>query len=162
MSAIVPVGPVFQVNFARVALTAQQDLASVLLATGKPIVPLRAWVSQSSDAGDAQDEMLGISLKRGATTAGSAGSTFTALKTSANYPAFGGTCRINDTTIASAGTIEEIYPDSWNVRTSGGWLYLPVPEERFIVDVGRLVMGLLTTPADSLTCSGGIIFAELY
>lgn len=151
----------WKVTFARVAVTAQQDFASVLLATGKPIVPLRAWVSQGSDAGDAQDEQLSITLKRGATTAGSGGGTFTALKQSqTNGPAFGGTCRINDTTPASAGTIEEAYPDSFNVRN--GWIYLPMPEERFIVDVGRLVMGLLTTPADSLTMSGGIIFAELY
>lgn len=161
MAAVNPVGPTWKVTFARVAVSAQQDFMSVLLASGKPIVPLRAWLSQGSDAGDAQDEMLSISLKRGATTAGSGGSTFTAIKQSqTNGPTFGGTCRINDTTPASAGTIEEFYPDSFNVRA--GWIYLPTPEERVIVDTGRLVLGLLTTPADSLTVSGGLIFAEMF
>lgn len=151
----------WKVTFARVAVTAQQDFLSVLLASGKPVVPLRAWLAQGTDAGDAQDEEVSISLKRGATTTGSGGGTFTALKQSqTNGPAFGGTCRINDTTPASAGTIEEVYPDAWNVRSN--WIYLPIPEERFIVDTGRLVLGLLTTPADSLTVSGGLIFAELY
>jgi hypothetical protein len=158
--AIVPAGPTYFVRWTRVAITALQDLASVLIATGVPIVPLRAWASQSSDAGDAQDEMLPICLQWGATTAGSGGNSFTALKQSPKAAAFGGTCRINDTTPASAGTIVEPFPDSWNVRS--GFLYLPVPEERIIVDTGRLVLGLLANPADSLTCSGGIIFGELY
>jgi hypothetical protein len=160
MPAINPLGPTYITRWARIAVTALQDLASVLPATGIPIVPLRAWVSQSSDAGDAQDEMLPVTLQWGATTAGSGGNSFTALKQSPKAAAFGGTCRINDTTPASAGTIVEPYPDSFSVRA--GWLYLPVPEERFIVDTGRLVLGLLANPADSITCSGGIIFAELY
>jgi hypothetical protein len=146
--------------FQGVAVTAAQDLIS-LLATSTVKIKIHAiFIGQSSDAADAQDELLRIRIRRGMTTVGSGGGTVTPVDLALTGTAAVSTARINDTTAASAGTILEIHEECFNVR--GGWAYVPTPDMRPICDVStRIAVNLPAAPADSLTMSGTMYFEEL-
>ena len=151
----------YAVVFSGVAVTAQQDLFEVTAASTKVLCIHGFELSQSTEVADAQEEGLSIRVKRGATTSGSGGSAFTPLPYQINQGASSFSAEINNTTIASAGTIVELHSTNWNVRNSPcTWFY--TPETRPWVAVSeRLTVGLLTTPADSITMSGTLWVEEI-
>lgn len=133
------------------AFTAQIDIFELLSATGKPGVLLGFEFGQTSEIGDAQEEMLTLVLKRvtGAPTSGSGGGTSTFISTRPNDTAPGITLETGNTTKLTGGTSVEVGRFAWNLRMP--LLYVPVPEERIVFDaVTRLVLELVTTPADSI------------
>lgn len=153
-------GRMYTAVFQAVSVTAAQDLISVLATASVRIKIHACYIGQSSDAGDAQDEMLRIRIRKGMTTVGSGGGTMTPNDIQNIGTAAVTVARINDTTAASAGTIQELHEECFNVRA--GWVYLPTPEMRPIVDVStRLAINLPAAPADALTMSGTLYFEEL-
>jgi hypothetical protein len=145
--------------FQRVAVTAPQDLFMLLTSSAVPIEVLSIRISQSSDFGDAQDELLPVRFRTGMTTNGSGGSAPTPTKTAQGDAAATATLRVNDTTASSGGTILELWEDCFNVR--GGFVYMPLPDERFLTGVSaRFAVNLPTAPADSITMSGTITWKE--
>jgi len=153
-------GNLYTVQFNGVAVTAQQDLFEVLAPTGQRVLIHALELSQTTEVGDAQEEDLLILIKRGQTTTGSGGSTYTAVPVDANTSAAGGTYKINNTTKASAGTIATVRPGAWNVRNE--YLWLPTPEMRIVVNGGvRATVELAQTPADSITMNGCLWVEEV-
>ena len=154
-------GRVYSAEFAAVAVAAAQDLFSILPAVDKPVLVHAVFISQSSDLGDAAAEGLLIKLQRGATTAGSGGSTPAATPLgSINDAADAATVHANDTTETSAGTIVDVHSEVWNIRTPFVWM--PPPEHRVGVENNQhFAVALITIPADSITMCGTIIFEEL-
>lgn len=153
-------GRLYTSVFQAVAVTAAQDLLS-LLAPAATILKVHYFsCGQSSDFGDAQDEILRIRIQRGMTTVGSGGSAPAMNPVEAqNTMAALGTARANDTTAASAGTITQILEECFNVRT--GYIYMPTPETRPTIAVStRLAFNLVAAPVDSLTMSGTIVWEE--
>lgn len=133
------------------AFTAQIDVFELLSAAGKPGILLGFEIGQTSEIGDAQEEMLTLVLKRttGAPTSGSGGGTSTFISTRPNDTAPGITLETGNTTKLTGGTSVEVARFGWNVRMP--LLYVPVPEERVVFDAAtRLVLELVTTPADSI------------
>lgn len=155
-------GRLYTVQFTAVAVTAQQDLFALLAASAKPLVVKDWWLAQTSDFGDVAAEIVGLAIKRGATNAGSGGSAPTPQPINPSDAAAGFTARVNDTTIANTGTIVTLEPHGWNVMQApgGGFLYVP-SSELGVAGGQRLVIGLITTPADSLTMSGFVRVEEL-
>lgn len=151
---------IYTVTFAGVAVTAQQDLIALVAHASKQCVLLAFGVSQSSDVGDAAEEGLSLLVKSGATTVGSGGSAYTPVANDGSGAAAGFTARINDTTIASAGTIVTHYAHNWNVRV-GENILLTEPMQLIFGAGRRLVIGLATTPSDSLTMSGYAVIQEI-
>lgn len=153
-------GRMYTAIFSAVAVTAQQDFFEVVAPADSVVVLHAIYLSQSSDTGDAAEELLQVAIKSGATTSGSGGTAPTAIPLSLGDAAFGGTVEVNNTTKASAGTIVTHHKDSFNIRT--GWVYMPTPEARKVLSPSaRLTVELLTTPADSLTMDGTIVFEEI-
>ena len=156
-------GHVYSANFGGVAVSAAQDLFEILAAAGVPVIIHSIRIGQSSDAGDAQAEMLRVqvSLVNAVVTGGSGGSTSTSRAHSPASPAASTTVEANNTTQAtSSTTIDPIIEDTYNVQA--GWLYLPTPEERLIVAAGTtLVVESPDTPTDPLTMSGTVTFEEI-
>lgn len=70
-------GRMYAVTFENVAVTVAQDLFEISPADDKPVLIHAVYVSQSSDMGDVQEELLRVTIKRGHTTSGSGGSSFT-------------------------------------------------------------------------------------
>ena len=155
-------GRVYVGSFENVAVTAAQDFFELAPATNKPMTIHGYGLHQTTDLGDAAEEILRISLVRGHTTSGSGGSTMTPalLSSSADTASGDTTIEINNTTIAStAGTT--LYVHGMNIRV-GLEVWFP-PEARPNVSAAdtTCVLRLLAAPADSLTMGGWIVFEEL-
>ncbi len=149
----------YTVNFAAVAVTAQQDFFEIVAAAGKPLRILGISLSQSTEVGDAAEEALAILVKSGQTTSGSGGSAPTPVPNCVTDAAAGFTAEVNNTTKASAGTIVTHYADNWNIRQP----FFPVFPDRMQIELAggrRLTVELGTTPADSVTMSGTVWVEE--
>lgn len=150
----------YTVTFRAVAVTAAQDLFAIVAPSDAIVKVHDIDISQTSDVGDAAEEIIRVSLKSGATTVGTGGTLTTAIPIELGDAAFGGTVRINDTTIATSGTIVVHRSTGWNVRAPLNIIF--TPETRPVISPSRrFVVGLLTAPADSLTMNGTITFEEI-
>ena len=153
-------GRMYTAVFAAVSVTAQQDFFEVNAPADSVVVLHEINITQTSDVGDAAEEMLSLAIKSGATTSGTGGTTPTAVPMSLGDAAFGGSVEVNNTTKALGGTIVTHYRESFNIRS--GFKYLPTPETRKpLSPSARLTVELVTTPADALTMDGTITFEEV-
>ena len=146
--------------FSGVAVTAQQDFFEINAPADAVVELMGLSLSQSTEVGDAAEEGLSILVKSGATTSGSGGSAPTAAPLSLGDAAFGGTVEANNTTKATAGTIVTHFALNWNVRAPFEYFW---PEEfrKQLSPSARLTVELATTPADSITVSGWVMFKEI-
>lgn len=150
-------GLVYASVFGGIAVTAVQDLFQLTAPADAAVILLSVRLSQSSDAGDLAAEMLRVEIAR-ATTGGSGGTAITEEPLQAGFPAAGSAVVRQQTTVATGLTI--LVEDGWNIQA--GWLYQPPPEERIVVSPsGIIVVSLPLAPADSLTMSGTITWAEI-
>jgi len=147
------------------AFTAQIDIFEITAGTGKPLVLLGWDLMQTSEVGDAQEEVLTLLLKRavGSVTSGSGGQTPSFTPDQPNDVATGATIETGNTTklVVGSGTITNVKYFGWQIRQSH--LYMPIPEARIVVAAGdKLVLELVTTPADSIAgIVGSIDIGEL-
>src|SRR6478752_3257211 len=117
--------------FNAVAITAQQDLFEIAGPSDAITIIHAVKLSNLTEIGNAQEEMLSILYKRGQTTTGSGGSTVTPNSTATGSTAYGGVTKTNNTTKATVGTILTLDADGWNIRTP--YLWLPTPEMRLVI-----------------------------
>lgn len=149
-------GRIYSAVFEKVAVTVAQDLFEVVAPADGVVSIHSIEISQDSDAGDAEAEMLNIFLHRG-TASGSGGTTVTPSPLSLGDAAFGGVVEANNTTQSVEGTFLGV--GGWNVQI--GYFYLPPPEDRiWISPSGLFIVELQDVPDDSLTVSGAIVFEE--
>jgi hypothetical protein len=153
-------GRSYTVTFSAVAVSAAQDLFEVTPADDKPVEIVGIELGQSSDAGDAADELLQVSIIRGHTTSGSGGSAPTPGPMEPGDAAAGFTAEVNNTTVASAGTTVTLHNFCWNVRA--GYINWFPEVVRFKAGQGNTTIVVRqTAPADSITMSGTLYVREL-
>lgn len=153
-------GRTYAVTFNAVALTAAADLFEITPADDKPCEVVSIYIGQTTEAGDAADEMLGVQIIRGFTTSGSGGSAATPTPLRPADTAAGFTAEVNNTTLANTGTTTTLHSDAFNVRA--GWVYIPPLDARPVVNQGNTTLVVRTTaPADSVTFNGTLIVREL-
>lgn len=150
-------GRMYTAEVNAVAVTAAQDFFEINAPADAIVVLHSCFLGQTSDAGDAEAEMLSVQISRVGGTAGSGGSSPTVNPHQLGDSAFGGTVEANNTT--QVGTPVELYSETFNVQA--GWYYVPTPEERFIISPSGGIVVEITAPADSLTMSGRITFEEI-
>lgn len=152
---------VYTCTFEGTAVTAAVDFFELTPGDDKPLEVLGLFLSQSSDVGDAAEEILRIKVIRGHATTGTGGTqAATPRPVSANDAAAGFTYDTLNTTIASTGTAVDLHADAFNIRTGFG-LWLPEGCE-WGVGQGNttLVVRLMAAPTDSLTMSGTVYVRE--
>lgn len=154
-------GRVYAVSFEGTAVTAQVDFFELTPADDKPCRLLGLMLSQSSDTGDAAEEILRIKVIRGHATSGSGGSAATPVPVNSVDTAAGATAETLNTIIASTGTAVDLLADAFNIRS--GYQLWWTPETAPVVNQGNtcVVVRLMAAPADSLTMSGTLYFEEL-
>lgn len=153
-------GRTYSVIFSAVAVSAAQDLFELTPADDKPVEIVGIELGQSSDAGDAADELLQISIIRGFTTSGSGGSAPTPTPVRPADTAAGFTAEVNNTTVATTGTTTTLHTGCWNVRA--GYINWFPPEARPTANQSNTTIVVRTTaPADALTMSGTLWVREL-
>jgi hypothetical protein len=153
-------GRLYSVPMSSVAVSAAQDLWSLKTSANVPLLLHMVNMSQTTDVGNANEEMLRIRITRGFTTQGSGGTTPTPAKyRDSGDAAAACTTHMNDTSVANTGTDVVLYEDSWNTRA--GWLWLPTPEDRIWCPVGVIIrVNLPAAPAGSRNCNGTLLFEE--
>lgn len=151
---------IYTVAFSAVAVTVAVDVFEIRPADDKPVEIIGLFIGQSSDVGDAADEMLGYSVIRGFTTSGSGGATPTPTPVDRSGAAAGFSAETNNTTAATTGTTTTMHADTFNIR-AGEKLW--VPEgcwwEASQADTS-IIVRLAAAPADSLTMSGTLYVRE--
>lgn len=153
-------GRIYTTQFNAVAVTASQDLFELVAPATAIIIVHDVHCYQTSEFGDAAEEMLSLLLKSGATVSGSGGSSGTAVARDFGDAAFGGTVEINNTTKANTGTIVTHYAWAWNVRIPFDVIF--TPETRPILSPSRrATLELATAPADSITMSCWLTFESI-
>jgi hypothetical protein len=153
-------GRMYSIEFENIAVTAAQDFFEISPAANKPVAIHEVGLSQSTDVGDAAEELLRIQVIRGFTATGSGGASVTPTPLSPADTASGATCERNNTTPATTGTGLSVYSGSFNIRV--GLEKIWTPETRPVTINGTLVVvRLLSTPADSLSMGGYVYFEEL-
>jgi hypothetical protein len=153
----------YSASFSNVTVSAAQDLFYIAPAANKPVQIIGWYLTQFSDVGDAAEEVLRVDLIRGHTTVGSGG---TSVAASSQPPvgrddvASAATVRTNDTTIASAGTAVTLHAGGFNIRAGEQIIFTPEIQWE-VANGSTIVLRLMAAPADSVTLSGTIYFAEL-
>lgn len=149
----------YSISFDGIAVTAAVDLFEILPASQKPVSLHGLFLSQSSDVGDTEEEILRINVVRGNTTSGSGGASVTPRPMDSNSTAAGATCERTNTTAASAGTAVTLHSEAFNIRTGYGLWWTPETRPR-AQNATLIVVRLAAAPSDSLTMSGTLYFEE--
>jgi hypothetical protein len=156
-------GRQYTAGFDNVTVSAAQDLFYLAPADDKPIKILGWFLTQFSDVGDAAEEVLRVNLIRGHATVGSGGTAVAAASQGPIDPddaASSTTVRVNDTTIASAGTAVTLHYGGFNIRAGEQIIMPPEMQHQCSQTQGSIVLRLMAAPADSVTLSGTIVFEE--
>jgi hypothetical protein len=152
----------YSCSFTAQGITANQDLFELIVPSSKIAVIHEIRVGQTSDTGDAAEEILLITLKRGVgSTSGSSGSVAAAtpVKLETGSATAGCTFDANNTTKMTSGTITNIAQLTWNVR--GEFIFLPTPEARPIMAPSERFAVELAAPSDSITTHATLLFEEV-
>ena len=153
-------GRIYTGIFNAVGVTVQQDFFELNAPATATVLIHEIGLSQSTEVGDAQEEGLNLILKSGQTTSGTGGTGPTGIPREFGDAAFGGTVEVNNTTKATAGTIVSHYAWNWNIRVPFQMIW--TPETRPVLSPSRrATLELGTTPIDSITISGYIVFESV-
>jgi hypothetical protein len=153
-------GRMYTVTFSAVAVSAAQDLFEITPADDRPVEIVGIELGQTSDAGDANDELLQISIIRGHATSGSGGSAATPAVTSPLDTAAGFTAEVNNTTVATTGTPITLQTGAWNIR-AGYINWFPEDARPSATQANTTIVVRQTAPSDALTMSGTLYVREL-
>lgn len=155
---------VYTVVFENVSVSAAQDFFEITPADDKP-VQILGWeidnVGGTADAGDAQEELWRLLIRRGHTTSGSGGTAPTPVAVVGSDGAAGFTAEVNNTTIASVGTTTDVWVGAINVRIPGPFFFTPETAPTASQANTTIVLRLLSTPADAVSLSGTLWVGEL-
>lgn len=153
-------GRVYAVPFEGVATTVAADLWEITPADDKPVKLLGMLISQSSDTGDAQEELIRIEVIRGHTVSGSGGTAPTPTPIEPNDAAAGFTAEVNNTTAANTGTTTILFAHAFNIRTGLEFWWPAGCEPKANQGNTTIIVRMMAAPADSLTMSGTLYVEE--
>ena len=141
------------------AITTAVDLIHMTVAADKPILLHSFDIGNTTDLGDANEEVLRIGVYRGVTGGGS-GSALTEVALNDLHGASAGTAVVGQATASTGGNL--IHTIYWNVRQAGP-AWLPTPELRPRISAANdpVAFRLLAAPADSITLSFQVAWEEL-
>jgi len=154
---------VYTVSFENVSIAAAQDLFELRPADDKPIKLLGLVLSNvggTADAGDAQEELLRLLVRRGHTTSGSGGTAPTPVPVDRSGAAAGFAAEVNNTTIATVGTTQDLHADGWNVRVPYQLWWPPECRPEAAQGDTTIVVRLVAAPADAIAVSGTLYVGE--
>lgn len=149
-------------QFNAVAITAAQDIFQITPVAGKPVKILGLVIGQYSDVGDAASENLNVKISRGWATTGSGGTDLTTTSPPADPSdgAAGFGAKVNNTTVASAGTEVVLFSDVWNTQ-AGYQMWFPEGAQYGCNSTTGVILTVrITAPADSITTNATLFVQE--
>lgn len=154
-------GRKYWVDLVPTAVTVQADLMEITPADDKPIRILDQEIFQSSDFGDAEEEIIGLLWVRGNTSSGSGGATPTPRPVNPSDAAAGFTVETFNTSAAGSGTPVNLTRTGWNVRVPAAKTQIPEGCPEATQGNTLLVLRMGAAPADSVTIGGSVLVEEL-
>jgi hypothetical protein len=158
-------GRMYVCTFDATAATVAVDFFELTPSSNKLCVVHSIYIGQTTEFGDAMEEMLEVEIQRGGTamTTGSGGTAAAAgvsLGPQQEDSVF--TYEAMNTTNATFTAGKVLHRDAFNVRT--GFQYRPTPEERIHVSQanGGLTVRLGAAPADTVTWVGTMLVEEIW
>jgi hypothetical protein len=136
-------------------------LLQVAANAARPVVPLRAWVSQH--AGTASTQIAAGLVKKTAAatvTAATAADFEKHLGVAANATFQLGTA-LSGHTATAEGTDGDVFNDEGLNVVGGGWVYLPLPEERVCIPAGGIFGLKLFVAPPAGTYRAGLVLLEI-
>jgi len=154
-------GAMYHIFRTATAYTVAADLVEISPADDRAVVVHGFRVWQTTDLGDAAEEIIELQWVRGNATSGSGGASFTEVPKDPRAVAGGTTVEVGNTTAASAGTAVTVYATGWNVRAPLEVVF--TPEQRIKVDQGQtlLVLRMAAAPTDSLSIGVSVDIEEI-
>jgi len=157
-----PSGPVYTVPFSATTLTTNaHDLFCLTGSTSSRVVLREIRLGQYSEFGEAQSELLSLTIWTGSTAAASGGSTITPrnVQSHTGAPTANTSAITASTTLSSTTSAVQRYADAWNV--AAGYLYTPPPPERIVINPGQIMVVRMSAPNDAMTMNGTLTFQEI-
>lgn len=154
-------GRKYWVDLTPTAITVAADLFELTAADDKPIRVLALNLHQTTDFGDAQDEVISVVWVRGNATSGGGGSAPTPRPCNPSDAAAAFTAEVANTTAASTGTAVNLPRHGFNVRGGLERPYTPDECPETNQTAGLLCLRMAAAPADSLTIGGSILVEEM-
>lgn len=156
-------GRIYSANIPFTASTTEDDAAEIIAASTGIIALRRIVLGQTTELGDAAEEILEVSVLRaaGAYTTGSGGTTPTPTPADQEGAASSSSAKVNNTTVAvvGSGTLVTAFTLPWNVR--GEFLYIAADGEEIICSPTDAIIVRVSAPADSVTWGGFVTWEEL-
>lgn len=139
------------------AVTAAVDLFQITAGASRPVILHWLEIYQTTDVGDAAEEIIGIGLYRGV-TGGGGGTALTEVGIDSNA-ATASAAVVGQGTASTGGTL--VWLIGWNVRQAGP-VWVPTPELRPWIgpDDDPVAFRLMAAPADSITLSATVCWEE--
>ncbi len=156
-------GRVYAVTFDGATITAADtdvDWFEITPADDKPVKILGLAIAQTSDVGDAAEEILIYKIIRGHATTGSGGVVPTIVPMKPGDSAAGFTAEGNNDAIASAGTPVDGPTGGWNIRIPMEQLWTPETGFECQQTQTLIVVRQLTTVGSTLTGVAATLYVE--
>ena len=158
---------VFTAPFSAIAVSAAQDVFELVAPANMRVRMLEIDIGQYSDFGDAQAEILSLTIHTGHTVSGSGGDTITPVNVNPYGAAAGSTVERNNTTEAiTSGTLW--WATAFHVQAGFLWSPLedaprgvPMGRRHLLIKPSQRMVIRITAPADELTMNGSILFEEI-
>lgn len=138
--------------------TAAFDALEVTLATGVGRL-WRVMLWQTTDLGDAAEEVLRVEIIRGHATSGSGGQTTVITPMNAFDAAATFSAELLNTTIASTGSPVGLGVWGWNIRIPLEIIF--PPEQVPVIRTTERLVVRVSAPADAITVNCSAIFEQL-
>jgi hypothetical protein len=154
---------IYTVTFTEVTVTSaggNTDLFEIVPADDRPLELVAVFLGQKSEAGDAADEMLTITVITDLTVS-SNGTATTPRPLDPRDGAAGFTAEINGPTEANTGTAITMVADSFNVRGGLQWIFPEAMRPKVDQADTAMYVRLHSAAADDITMSGTAWVREL-
>ena len=154
-------GQMYSATWDAKAITAAVDLYEITVGADRPILLHQLDLFQTTDVGDAAEEIIRIGLYRGS-TAGTSGTALTETRyVDGDAPAnIAGVIEYTTAgTSSTGGTL--IHVIGWNIRIPLNYIWTPETRPRCDAGEDPFSIRLVAAPADSITCSSTLIWEEL-
>lgn len=140
------------------AVSTAVDLFHFTIADDKPMWFWQLEIAQTTDLGDANEEVLRLGLYSGV-SGGGGGSALTEVALNDYNSISAGTAVVGQGTASTGGTLRKMF--YWNIRQAGP-VFIATPETRIRLGQGSsaAAIRLLAAPADSITLSAEAIWSE--
>lgn len=134
------------------------DLFHFTIADDKPMWLWALELAQTSDLGDANEEVLRLGFYSGV-TGGGGGTALTEVAINDYNSITAGTAVVGQGTASTGGTLRKMF--FWNIRQAGP-VWIATPETRIVARqaTGTCAIRLLAAPADAITLSAEVLWAE--